>query len=636
LRTILHTAIVFGRSGQDFVRLFLRAMVTPSGCRIRAPFAVLHALQRRVVANSREWRSNEPIQILVCAALGSVVGALVAALRRMIDVLHRVNFDLPAGYSLSAGIGLDRLRVLFVPLLGGLAIGIAALIAQRRWSGEIVDPIEANALHGGHMSFFDSMRLVIATIVSNAVGASVGMEAGYSQLGASLFSSAGQFFRLRRADQRVFVTSGASAAIAAAFNAPLAGAFYGFELILGTYSIRALAPVAAASLIAVLTERTLINPEPLFLIGPIFHFKQSVYLLFALLGVLSAGFSILTMQAVTWAEWLLRRVPLPQWLHPAIGGVLLTMIALYVPQVLGSGHGAIQFQFNHTVLLVPLMIVLCAKLAASAISIGSGYRGGMFSSSLLLGCLFGAVSADVAALLVPRLSVQHGALMMVGMGSVAAAVIGAPLTMVFLVLEGTGDFPITVGVMVGVVIASTLVRLTFGYSFSTWRFHQRGLGIRSPHDVGWIADMTVEKLMRSDPKLVLADTPLDEVWAKYPPGSAKCVLVVEKDNCYVGSLDIELAHDAKRDLQSNKLTARNVAANPDLFLLLGENVKTALTRFEERLVESLPVLACPLSRQVLGFVTEAYALRRYNQELERRRSAELGERDLFPISNPPA
>ncbi len=363
---------------------------------------------------------------------------------------------------------------------------------------------------------FDSLRLVFATIVSNASGASVGMEAGYSQFGSSVFSTLGQYFKLRRADQRVFVTAGASAAIAAAFNAPLAGAFYGFELILGNYSARALAPVAVAALASVLTERVLINPEPLFVVGQVFHFKQSLYLLFALLGILAAGFSVLAMQSVTWAERALRNLPLPQWLRPAIGGVLLSSIALYVPQVLGSGHGAIQFQFDHNWVLVPLLIILIAKLVASAVSIGSGYRGGLFSSSLFLGCLFGAAFADVAAIWISRLGAQHDALMMVGMGSVAAAVIGAPLTMVFLVLEGTGDFPMTVGVMVEVVIASTIVRLTFGYSFSTWQFHQRGLGIRSPHDIGWLADLTMSKLMRSDPKLIPASASLKTVREMYP------------------------------------------------------------------------------------------------------------------------
>lgn len=584
----------------------------------------------------RGFRSSEPGQIFLCAATGAIVGALIAGLRRGIELLHRASFHLPTGAYLSTGIGVDPLRIALVPLIGGLALGIGALVVSRYRSSDIVDPIEANALHGGRMSFVDSVRLVVATIVSNASGASVGMEAGYSQFGAAVFSSLGQLLTLRRADQRTFVASGAAAAIAAAFNAPLAGAFYGYELILGNYSVRALAPVAAASLAAVLTERDLINPEPLFLVAQGFHFKESIYLLFALLGVFAAGFSVLAMQSVTWAERALKLLPTPQWLRPSFGGILLSALALQVPQVLGSGHGAIQFQFDHNWPLALLALVLTAKLAASAVSIGAGYRGGMFSSSLLLGCLFGGVFADVAALLVPRLAVQHAALMMVGMGSVAAAVIGAPLTMVFLVLEGTGDFPMTVGVMVGVVIASTIVRLAFGYSFSTWRFHQRGLGIRSPHDIGWLGDLSVAKLMRSDPKLVKSDMPVDAVRAAYPLGGAKRVFVVDGAGAYVGSIDVTTLHDVKRAGENGAATAGALARDGDLFLLPGQNIRVALSRFEESLCESLPVLQSPQTRRVVGYMTEAYALRRYNQELERRRMADLGARDLFVIAEPPA
>jgi CIC family chloride channel protein len=385
-----------------------------------------------------------------------------------------------------------------------------------------------------------------------------------------------------------------------------------------------------------LTERALIHPEPLFVVNQLFHFKQSVYLLFGLLGILAAGFSVLAMMAVTWAERGLRALPVPRWLRPAIGGVILTGIALYVPQVLGSGHGAIQVQFDHNWALLPLIVLLIAKLVASAISLGSGYRGGLFSSSLFLGCLFGAAFADAAASLDPSLGAQHTALMMVGMGSVAAAIVGAPLTMVFLVLEGTGDFPMTVGVMVGVVVASTIVQLTFGYSFSTWRFHQRGLGIRSPHDIGWLADMTVLKLMRSDPKLVRNTVAIRKIREQYPLGSAKRIFVVDADKRLVGTLDMNVVHDPKQDVALDTLTASDLATEGDDYLLRGENVRTALFRFEERQVESLPVVKSREKREVIGYLTEAYALRRYNQELERRRSAELGERDLFSISEPPS
>ena len=588
---------------------------------------------RRFFRMQSRLRSNEPVQIFVCGTVGAAIGALVAGLRWLVDFLHLVGFNLSEGRTLSTGIGVDPLRILIVPVIGGLVIGLSAIIMRKLRTKDIVDPIEANALHGGIMSIFDSLRLLIATITSNAAGASVGMEAGYTQMGSSILAKVGQYFRLRRTDQRIFVGAGAAAAIAAAFNAPFAGAFYGYELILGTYSVRALAPVAAAALAATFTERALIDPEPIFSVEQFFHFNLKVYFLFALLGIFAAAFSILSMQSVTWAERALRRLPLPQWLRPAICGLLLSATAIIVPQVLGSGHGAIQLMFDRNVALQTFLLLLFAKLVGTAISLGSGFRGGMFSASLFLGCLFGGSFAGIAALVVPSLSDMQSALMMVGMGAVAAAIIGAPLTMVFLVLEGTGSFAMMVAVMVGVVISSTIVRLTFGYSFSTWRFHQRGIGIRSPHDIGWLADLSVGRLMRTDAQVVPENTPLKELREKFPPGTAWHVFVVSDKGIYTGALDSADVHDTQQNDKLETLYARDLAADPDIFLLPYENVRTALGRFEDKEVETLPVLASSTDRSIVGYLSEQYALRRYNQELERRRSADLGERDLFSLAD---
>ena len=593
------------------------------------------ARARQLLLLQGRLRSNEPTQILVCAAFGALIGAFTTGLHRLVDLSHRLIFNISGEHSLSSAIGVDMQRVMIVPALGGLILGISVMVMRRVRPTDVVDPIEANALHGGRMSMTDSLRLLIATIWSNMSGVSVGMEAGYSQLGAAILAKVGQYFRLRREDQRIFVAAGAGAAIAAAFNAPLAGAFYGYELILGGYSVRALAPVAAASLAATLSERALLHSTELFVIGPFPEIPQWFYLMFALLGALAAGYSILAMQSVTWAERLLRRLPLPQWLRPAVGGLLVTAIALAVPQVLSGGHGAIQDLFDHDPNLWFLAVLLVTKLVASAISLGAGFRGGLFSSSLLLGCIFGAAFGEVMGLLVPSLVIQQQVLMLVGMASVAAAVIGSPLTMVFLVLEGTDNFPVTVGVMVGVVIASTIVRLTFGYSFSTWRFHQRGVGIRGPHDIGWLADLTVGRLMREDAKTEPETTPLAELREKYPPGSVTRVFVVSAEKGYLGSLDVAALHEMQQSEGTAALTARDFARDGDVFLLAYENVRTALARFEEREIETLPVLDSATEHKVVGYLTEQYALRRYNQALERRRSADLGERDLFSIAEPP-
>ncbi len=584
-----------------------------------------------LAAIQRDLRASEVGQILLCALLGVAVGVAVDILREGVVFLHRQSFALPMREYLSTGIGVSRARILMVPVLGGLLLALFRHLTRRFRKSDIVDPIEANALYGGRMSFRDSVRLTITTLISNGAGASLGMEAGYSQFGAAVYSVIGQYFRLRRSDLRVFTTAGAAAAIAAAFNAPLAGSFYGFELILGSYLPRALAPVVVASVCAALMQRAMSNMHALFEVPSGLVMEPRSYFLFGLMGVVAAGIAILTMRAVTWTEQTLRATGVPDWLRPAVGGFLLSCIALYFPQVLGSGHGAIQFHFDRDWPWFMLLALLAAKLVASAVSVGSGFRGGLFSSSLFLGALFGGTFVEVMAVFVPDIAAQRSAFMLAGMGSVAAAIIGAPLTMVFLTLESTGDFPVTLGVLVAVTIASTIVRLTFGYSFATWRFQLRGIGIRGAHDVGWISDLTVGRLMRSDPKTITNDMTLRALRDIYPPGSAKRLFVVDRQGLYVGSIDAIDAHNPMYDDALPGLVAGDLAGHADLFLLPGENVRTSLLRFEDTQSEALPVLASRSDRRLLGYMTEAYALKRYTQELELLRSAETGGSDLFPF-----
>jgi chloride channel protein, CIC family len=587
-----------------------------------------------LAAAQRELRRSDFVQIVLCAILGAATGAVVGILQETVVFLHRQSFALPVREYLSTGIGVSQVRILIVPLLGGVLLGLFRHMTRRQSSADMVDPIEANALFGGRMSFRDSLRLAFTTLLSNGAGASLGMEAGYTQLGSGFFSQVGQYFRLRRSDLRIFVTAGAGAAIAAAFNAPLAGAFYGFEMILGGYTTRALAPVVVASVCAALVQRSMTHMEDLFAVSGGMSMAPASYYIFAVMGVVAAGIGIVAMRLVTWIERFLRVTGVPDWARPAIGGAALTGIALIFPQVLGSGHGAIQFHLNHQLPWFLLAALLLAKLLASAVSVGSGFRGGLFSSSLFLGALFGAVFVELAALVFPEMGAERSVFMLAGMGSVAAAIIGAPLTMVFLTLEATGDFPVTLGVLLAVTISSTIVRLTFGYSFATWRFHMRGLGISGAHDVGWISDLTAGRLMRSDPKVITNDVALKALRELYPPENTKRLFVVDRTGQYVGQIDILEAHSPMIDDALPGLVAGDLAQHGNLYLLPADNLRTALMRFEDTQSETLPVLASRADRRPVGYLTEAYALKRYSQELERLRANETGS-DLYSLGQNP-
>jgi CIC family chloride channel protein len=543
--------------------------------------------------------------------------------------LHEFAYALPAHRLLSEGIGIDPLRILVVPIIGGLIVGLTTILIRHWRPREMVDAIEANALYGGRMSLIDSLNIAILTLLSGGFGASVGLEAAYTQLGAGLSSKVGRVLRVRRADLRTLVGCGAAAAIAAAFNAPLAGAFYAFELVIGTYSSAILAPVSVAAITGAFTARWTLGPDPIFLSTSPAAVRGWDYWIFGGVGIAAALLGIAIMLAVTWIERTFRAHSVPVWLRPALGGAALAAVAVFFPQVLGSGHGAIESVLAMSFSPLALLLLIPAKALGSAISVGSGFRGGLFSTSLFIGSLFGGAIGSTMAQLFPSLHVDPLAYALVGMGAVAAAIVGAPVTMILLVLEMTADFYIAVGVMVAVIFASTVVRLTFGYSFATWRFHQKGVPIKGASDIGWMHDLTVAKLMRRDVVTVPETLPLSAFRERVPLGSAKRVFLLDADGRYAGFINTSDAHVPDLDEKLAGMTVRDLKQGDEHFLLPEQMIRTALDRFVTTEQETLPVLASVNDRRVVGFVTEAYALRIYNQELERARAEELGDSALF-------
>jgi len=469
-------------------------------------------------------------------------------------------------------------------------------------------------------------------VISVGFGGSAGLEAAYTQAGSGFASKVGQNFRLRRQDLRLLVGCGSAAAISAAFNSPLTGAFYAFELVIGSYTLQSLAPVASAALCGNLAIHAIAETRPLFeMPGPVTLLSHD-YLLFLLLGFGAAFISIVTMRAVTIVENSLRHRKVPGWLRPMLGGTAVGTVAVFYPGVLGSGHGEISYILSGGFSMEPLLVLLIAKIAASAFTVGSGMRGGLFSSSLLLGTIFGGAIAAGLGAVAPQLAVNPVAYGLVGMGAVAAGIVGAPITMTLLVLETTGNFSLTIGVMAAVIVCTVVVRQSFGYSFATWRFHVRGVPIRGAYDVGWIADLTVGKLMRRDPHLVPASETIAQLREHFPLGGPKYAFVCNEGGVYLGTIETVEAHSSAYDDIAQTMTAADLIHDEPRALTPGENIHAALSMFTKTASEVLPVVETQKSGRVLGFVSEAYLLRRYSQELEKHRIEEANGGVFSPES----
>src|SRR5260370_27781535 len=400
------------------------------------------------------------------------------------------------------------------------------LLLQRWRPGREIDPIEANALHGGRMSFRGSVIVALQTVWSSGVGASVGLEAGYTQLASGLAATLGRAFHLRRADQRIMVGCGAAAAIAGAFGAPLAGAFYAFELVIGGYTPASLTPVGVAAVAGYFVTHGFAALSLGIGVGPVGDIRGRDLAIAALLGILAALFGIVIMRGVALCETLLSKTRLWPPLRPALGGLAVGLLALLTPQVMASGHGALHFAGIVSMRWTFIAVVFVLKAIASVISLGSGFRGGLFFATLLLGVLGGRLFAAGFDTIWPGLNLDPNVYAIVGMSALSASVIGGPLTMSFIALESTGNLWLTTAVLVAVIISTQITRELFGYSFATWRFHLRGETIRSAADVGWIRDLTVRSLMRPDVTTVNADMGIAQFRDKFPLGSKPQVVPV--------------------------------------------------------------------------------------------------------------
>ena len=280
----------------------------------------------------------------------------------------------------------------------------------------------------------------------------------------------------------------------------------------------------------------------------------------------------------------------------------------------------------------PLAVLLIAKIAASAFTVGTGMRGGLFSSSLLLGTLFGTTAGAALQALAPGFAVNPVAYGLAGMGAVAAGIVGAPVTMTLLVLETTGNFSLTIGVMTAVITCVVVVRQSFGYSFATWRFHVRGLRIRGAYDVGWIADLTVSKLMRRDIYLVPASETVAQLREHFPLGGPKYAFACNEGGAYLGTIETVEAHSPAYDGIAEETAVVDLIRDEPRVLTPGENIHAALALFTKTESEVLPVVETAKSGRVLGFVSEAYLWKRYSRELEKHRLEEANGGVFSPES----
>lgn len=566
----------------------------------------------------RKVRASEASLVLLAIAIGAGAGLLSVAQGAIARTLQHWLFALDMDQRLSATATVPTLALLALPF-GGLVLALFSRATRAR-QRRLVDAVEANALHGGRLSWSDSLVISGQTIISNGFGASVGLEAAYAQLGAGLASVAGGWAKLRRGDLRVLVGAGTGAAIAGAFGAPLAGAFYAFEIVIGAYTPAAIAPVAAAALTGVLVAQML-GAQP-YIVNAVAGepVLSHHYLIYAGLGAVAALLGIMLMRAVAEMETLTRRLPVSAPWRPVLGGFLLIPLAMLTPQVLSAGHGALHLDLEYGLPLSFLIAIFIMKSAGSIVSLGFGFRGGLFFASLFLGSLLGHIYADLIAWGAGTAIIDPQNAALVGMAAFAVAVVGGPMTMAMLVLEATHDFSLAGAAIAASLVTTTIVRETFGYSFSTWRLHLRGETIKSARDVGWIRTLTAGRMMRRVERATPATMTIGEFRRVFPLGSTSRVVLVDEQDHYAGIVQTARAYADALDPEAGIDT---LAIHRDHALLPDADIKAVMSALDAASADELAVIEP--DRTVLGLLSEPYVRRRYAEELDKAQRELFGE-----------
>ena len=391
-----------------------------------------------------------------------------------------------------------------IPVIGGLIYGPLIYRYAREARGHGVPEVMiAVAENGGRIRPQVSVVKAVASALCIGAGGSVGREGPIVQIGSALASGLGQWVRIPENRLRILVACGAAGGIAATFNAPVTGVFFGVELILREFSVEAIFTVMLASMVADVISELFVGGGPFlagFPPGIALHHARN-YLLVALLAVLAAltGLAFKTIlykiEDICDRLWKNR----PEWARPAVGGIVLGLLLLALPQMYGVGYPVMYKAVSGGYLLWFLIVLAAAKMVATSLTIGIGGSGGVFAPSLFIGATSGMAFGEIADHLLGPGAGQPALYAVVAMGAVFTAAARAPLTSLASVVEMTGDYTLTLPVMLAVAIATAVSRaLSYGTIYTT-KLLRRGTDIDRATPAHVFEDLTVADAMHPLP-----------------------------------------------------------------------------------------------------------------------------------------
>ena len=583
---------------------------------------LFHTLSKKVSSSLEKAKLTEhTFMIIVAIVIGILAGFAAIAIRFMIEEISFLSFP-GKGNLLQNIIAAPWYLKVLIPIIGGVIVGpLIYFFAPEAKGHGVPEVMQAILLRGGRIRPRVAVIKAVASAITIGTGGSVGREGPIIQIGSSLGSTVGQFFKIPGKRLKTLVGCGAAAGIAAAFNAPIAGALFAVEIILMDFAVAQFSPIVISSVMATVISHYFEGNFAAFEVTEYAYKTPYEIGFYFILGALAGIVSYLFIKVLYFSEdFFDNKFKFPEYMKPVIGGLGIGISALIFPQIMGVGYNSINNALHGNMIWYVALALVFIKILATSLTLGSGGSGGIFAPSLFMGAMLGAFFGYFVHELFPEITAGPGAYALVAMGGLVAGTTRAPITAIIIVFELTNDYNIILPLMVTCIISTILSSKLTRESIYTLKLLLRNINLSEGTETNVMESLFVREVYTEKFEGINISDNFSMIVNKVIRGRSIDYPITNSRGIIAGMISMYDIKDYlfEKDSLSNLLIANDLAKQNYECVTLEDNCQVALDKIAKCGFEGIPVIEASNSKKIIGMIWRNDIQDAYQKEIERR------------------